>query len=98
MAVLAEGHMSVHSWPETGYLALDALMGRDAKPELAIDVVKQAFKPARVVVQQHLRAGAAEKQMPKGGAKQSSCAREGAGRRLGKAGPSFHRTRSLGAS
>ena len=42
-AVLAEGHMSVHSWPETGYLALDAFMGRDAKPELAIDVAKQAF-------------------------------------------------------
>jgi S-adenosylmethionine decarboxylase len=59
-AVLAEGHMSVHSWPETGYLALDAFMGRDAKPELAIDIAKQAFKPARVVVQEHLRAGTAQ--------------------------------------
>jgi S-adenosylmethionine decarboxylase len=55
-AVLAEGHMSVHSWPETGYLALDAFMGRDAKPELAIDVAKQAFRPTRVVVKEHLRA------------------------------------------
>ena len=59
-AVLAEGHMSVHSWPETGYLALDAFMGRDAKPELAIDIAKQAFRPVRVVVKEHLRAGTAQ--------------------------------------
>jgi S-adenosylmethionine decarboxylase len=59
-AVLAEGHMSVHSWPETGYLALDAFMGRDAKPELAIDIAKQAFRPARVVIKEHLRADTAQ--------------------------------------
>jgi len=64
-AVLAEGHISVHSWPETGYLALDAFMGRDAKPELAIDVAKQAFKPARAVVKEHLRAGATEERVLK---------------------------------
>jgi len=52
--------MSVHSWPETGYLALDAFMGRDAKPELVIDLAKQAFKPTRVVVKEHLRAGTAQ--------------------------------------
>ena len=55
--------MSVHSWPETGYLALDAFMGRDAKPELAIDIAKQAFKPARVVVKEHLRAGTARERV-----------------------------------
>jgi S-adenosylmethionine decarboxylase len=64
-AVLAEGHMSVHSWPGTGYLALDAFMGRDAKPELAIDIAKQAFKPARAVVKQHLRAGGTEERVLK---------------------------------
>ncbi len=64
-AVLAEGHMSVHSWPETGYLALDAFMGGDAKPELAIDVAKQAFRPVRVVVKQHLRAGGTEERVLK---------------------------------
>jgi S-adenosylmethionine decarboxylase len=57
-AVLAEGHMSVHSWPATGYLALDVFMGRDAKPELTIDVAKEAFKPSRVVLKEHLRADA----------------------------------------
>jgi S-adenosylmethionine decarboxylase len=55
-AVLAEGHMSVHSWPQAGYVALDAFMGRAANPQLAVEVVKRAFKPARIVVKEHLRA------------------------------------------
>ena len=55
-AVLAEGHMSVHSWPQAGYVALDVFMGRDANPMLAVEVVKKAFKPARLEVQEHLRA------------------------------------------
>jgi S-adenosylmethionine decarboxylase len=59
-AVLAEGHMSVHTWPETGYLALDAFMGREARPELAIDVAREAFNPARVAIKEHLRAGTAQ--------------------------------------
>jgi S-adenosylmethionine/arginine decarboxylase-like enzyme len=54
--VLAEGHMSVHSWPQAGYVALDAFMGRAANPQLAVEVVKRAFKPARIVVKEHLRA------------------------------------------
>jgi len=57
VAVLSQGHVSLHSWPDEGYVALDAFMGRDARPETAIDVVKQAFKPARTVVKEHLRAG-----------------------------------------
>jgi S-adenosylmethionine decarboxylase len=55
-AVLAEGHMSVHSWPHAGYVALDVFMGRAANPRMAVEVVKRAFKPARVVVKEHLRA------------------------------------------
>jgi S-adenosylmethionine decarboxylase len=55
-AVLAEGHMSVHSWPQAGYVALDAFMGRAANPQMAIAVVKKAFRPAKIVVEEHLRA------------------------------------------
>jgi S-adenosylmethionine decarboxylase len=59
VAVLAEGHLSIHSWPDKGSLALDAFMGRDAKPDLAIEVAKQAFRPAKAVVKEHLRANTA---------------------------------------
>ena len=59
LAVLAEGHLSIHSWTDKGSVALDAFMGRDAKPDLAIAVAKQAFRPTRAVVKEHLRADTA---------------------------------------
>lgn len=55
VAVLAESHISVHSWPEAGYAAFDVFMCGDAKPETAVDVLRHAFKPKRVVVSEYLR-------------------------------------------
>ncbi len=56
VAVLAESHISIHSWPEASYAALDVFMCGNAKPHAAIDVLKAAFKPDRTVVKEHLRA------------------------------------------
>jgi S-adenosylmethionine decarboxylase len=56
VAVLAESHISIHSWPEAGYAALDVFMCGEAKPHMTIDVLKEAFKPERTVVKEHLRA------------------------------------------
>ena len=56
MAVLSESHISIHSWPEVGYAALDVFMCGDAKPHLTVDVLKAAFKPDNVVVRSMLRA------------------------------------------
>ena len=55
VAVLAESHISIHSWPEYGYAALDVFMCGDTEPRLAIDVLKEAFTPGKVVVKEHLR-------------------------------------------
>jgi len=55
VAVLSESHISIHSWPEADYAALDVFMCGDAKPHLAIDVLKQAFSARDVLVKQHLR-------------------------------------------
>ncbi|MFA5950333.1 MAG: adenosylmethionine decarboxylase [Hyphomicrobium sp.] len=55
VAVLAESHISVHTWPETGYAAFDVFMSGDADPALAIPVLKEAFAAADVVVKSHLR-------------------------------------------
>lgn len=55
VAVLAESHISVHTWPERGYAAFDIFMCGDAQPELAIPVLKQAFLPGRMVISEHLR-------------------------------------------
>lgn len=43
VAVLSESHISVHTWPEIGYGAFDVFMCGDAKPWLAVDVLKEAF-------------------------------------------------------
>lgn len=55
VAVLAESHICVHSWPESGYAAFDVFMCGDAQPHKAVDVLKAAFSPSRVEVKEHLR-------------------------------------------
>ena len=55
VAVLSESHISIHSWPEYGYAAIDIFMCGHAKPHLAIDVIRQAFEPEEIVVREHLR-------------------------------------------
>ncbi len=57
VAVLAESHISVHTWPEIGYGAFDVFMCGDADPWRAVDVLKAAFATQDVHVQE-LRRGA----------------------------------------
>lgn len=60
VAVLAESHISVHTWPERDYAAFDVFMCGDAQPENAIPVLKRAFFPHRLEVCEQLR-GRAQK-------------------------------------
>lgn len=55
VAVLAESHISVHTWPEIGYGAFDVFMCGDADPHAAVEVLRAAFEPAEVHVVEHLR-------------------------------------------
>ena len=55
VAVLAESHISIHSWPERGYAAMDIFMCGAAQPEQAIPVLEEAFGPCRVTVMSHAR-------------------------------------------
>ena len=55
VAVLAESHISVHTWPERNYAAFDVFMCGDAKPELAVDILKQAFDADEARVETYLR-------------------------------------------
>lgn len=55
VAVLAESHISVHTWPEIGYGAFDVFMCGDAEPWKAVDVLKEAFETSTVDVRELLR-------------------------------------------
>jgi len=55
VAVLAESHISVHTWPEKGYAAFDVFMCGNAEPKKALKVLEQAFAPQRTVVGIHKR-------------------------------------------
>lgn len=55
VAVLAESHISVHTWPERQFASFDVFMCGDAKPEKTIPVLKKAFNPDRMTISEHLR-------------------------------------------
>jgi len=55
VAVLAESHISVHTWPEKGYAAFDVFMCGNADPRQALGVFKAAFNPGRIVIGEHKR-------------------------------------------
>jgi S-adenosylmethionine decarboxylase len=44
--LLAESHISIHTWPECGFAAADIFMCGDAAPQLALDVIERALAPA----------------------------------------------------
>ncbi|MEU6581577.1 adenosylmethionine decarboxylase [Nocardia sp. NPDC046763] len=51
VAVLAESHISIHSWPEYEYAAVDIFTCGTTDPETAIPVLEAAFRPKRATVQ-----------------------------------------------
>jgi S-adenosylmethionine decarboxylase len=55
VAVLAESHISVHTWPEIGYGAFDVFMCGDADPWRAVEVLRRAFDAREVRVRELLR-------------------------------------------
>ncbi len=55
VAVLAESHISIHTWPEQGYAALDVFMCGSADPDKCVPVLREAFAAKRVGVNELLR-------------------------------------------
>jgi S-adenosylmethionine decarboxylase len=55
VAVLAESHISVHTWPELDYAAFDVFMCGNCRPEKAVTVLERFFAPARTEVSEQKR-------------------------------------------
>jgi S-adenosylmethionine decarboxylase len=56
--LLAESHISIHTWPECGFAAADIFMCGEAAPQLALDVIERALAPASRVVRTIARGAA----------------------------------------
>ena len=56
--LLAESHISIHTWPEFGFAAADIFMCGEAQPKLALDVIEAALGPASSIIQTIARGGA----------------------------------------
>ncbi|WP_037494003.1 adenosylmethionine decarboxylase [Sneathiella glossodoripedis] len=50
VVVLAESHITFHSWPDQNYMALDIFMCGKAEPHKCIPILKEAFKPQTIQV------------------------------------------------
>ncbi len=53
--VLAESHISIHTWPERDFAAIDIFMCGACDPHLSIPALKEAFKPATVNLDEQWR-------------------------------------------
>ncbi|APT57879.1 adenosylmethionine decarboxylase [Roseomonas gilardii] len=53
--VLAESHVSIHTWPEKAFGALDIFVCGVCDPYKAIPVLKKGFLPERVQLGEHRR-------------------------------------------
>jgi len=53
--VLAESHISIHTWPEESFIAIDIFMCGKAQPKVAFQDIREAFKSERVIVGNHKR-------------------------------------------
>lgn len=47
VVLLSESHVSVHTWPESGFAAIDIFMCGSADPEHALEELARVLRPAR---------------------------------------------------
>jgi len=53
--VLAESHISIHTWPERDFAAIDIFMCGACDPALSVPVLRAAFVPGRIEVEEKRR-------------------------------------------
>ncbi len=52
---LSESHMSIHTWPETGYCAVDIFMCGDSRPYVSMAVLNEYFNASSITIKQIAR-------------------------------------------
>ena len=52
IALLAESHVSIHTWPEIDYAAIDVFTCGACRPDLAVEQLKARLRPRRADVRE----------------------------------------------
>ncbi len=55
VVLLAESHISVHTWPESGFAALDIFMCGHTRPQRALEVIHGALQSRECIVKTIMR-------------------------------------------
>jgi len=55
VVVLAESHISIHTWPERNFAAVDIFMCGSCDPHRSVPILQQAFTPERMDVEEQRR-------------------------------------------
>jgi len=55
VVLLAESHISIHTWPESGFAALDIFMCGQTRPQRALEVIHGALQARECVVKTIMR-------------------------------------------
>jgi S-adenosylmethionine decarboxylase len=55
VVVLAESHISIHTWPERNFAAVDIFMCGACDPHLSVPILRGAFTPDRVDLSEQRR-------------------------------------------
>jgi len=55
VVILSESHISIHTWPEHKYSAIDVFMCGKANPHIAIENLRRSIQPDKVSVKEYSR-------------------------------------------
>jgi S-adenosylmethionine decarboxylase len=51
VVLLAESHITIHTWPEHAYAAVDVFLCGDCDPSDSLPILEEAFRPDRITTQ-----------------------------------------------